>query len=86
MKNFLDELDAFDTAQSIDAWDEANDIEDNELTSYLDAAAKQIEEDYSGELLFENPIFDFVKPTTNIVYSGILKKMIDVNTGLPVEE
>lgn len=71
----IDELDAFDTAQSIDAWDDANEIGDNELDQYISKANEAA-----------NDAFGWPDAKPQRLYSNVLGKMIDTKTGKPVEE
>lgn len=72
--NWADSIDD----QDYDAWDDMNDIGDNELNEYIGRARRDYEE--------QNSQAGWPGSQSNKLYSSILGKMIDVNTGEPVEE
>lgn len=70
---------------AVDAWEAANEVDN----SFIKEVTGK-EPDYSGEIEIER-IVEFGDPSlpfghTSGVFSSILNKFIDPNTGLPIEE
>lgn len=68
-----------------DAWEEANEVDDNFIKSVTGK-----EPDYNGEIRIEKPGYMAVLPfgfeKESGVFSSILNKFIDPSTGNPIEE